>query len=62
MAHLIGETPPGPLPSFLPYPPALPDIILCLVALSRTGEAEGPGESPGASIKVPNLSVYSSII
>lgn len=62
MAHLIGETPPGPLTP----PPSLfsehTDIIQWLVALSCTGETERPGESPGTSIKVPNLSVYSSII
>lgn len=49
MAHLIGETPPGPLTP-PPAPPILfsehTDIIQWLVALSCTGETERPRREP----------------
>lgn len=64
MARLIGETPPGPLPPLLP--PLLSkhtEILSCGWWHSlELGKLKGPRESPGASIKVPNLSVYPSII
>lgn len=43
MAHLIGETPPGPLNTQRYYPVAGGTLIL--------GKLKGPRESPGASIK-----------
>lgn len=62
MAHLIGETPPGPL---LPLHPPLTAHKIISSAYWRSlvlGKVKDPRESPGVSIKVPNLSVYSSII
>ena len=60
MARLIGETPPGPQP---PLP--LKAHKISSSAYWRflvLGKVKDPRESPGVSIKVPNLSVYSSII
>lgn len=65
MAHLIGETLPGPLtlPQLPPSSSQSTQILSSGWWRSLVlGRLKGPGESPGTSIKVPNLSVYSSII